>query len=518
MAQDEVKGRVEGVVKGYRIVKKRYYSDQGVEMDVEVPLAGIAQAVTGPSEGPRPPIPPGRAAAAPPGLVIDARGLGLQPALAPRLLDESGKVLYSAESLSEAARKESAPARYFKTLEQASKAPTAGDQPAADQGRQGQGVGPGPRGRRGAPAAGPAAGGAGRGPGGDRPVSGRSTRTGVVLLALLALSAPSRADKVPPVVTQDAEGEAAIVGGNVDRAAREAKEAALRSAVEQVAGVLISSQSLAVNSQLVSDQVYSHSAGYVQSYEVLSQSTERNVVKVKVRAKVGTAALDRDLQAVQALVRRLQGRKLVILLQEATIDDKGVATSSGVTSTVLTDAFKRDGWTMIDPSFAAGKVKVASAVAAGGHRGQGDRHPEQGRLHPLRDGGLPRRPARRGGGQVQTSRAPPSPSPGTTTSGCSRPRPGASWRRSRASCVSAMNDVSVNSRQESASTLVRAHQNGDHRGGPQGGGGVAARLGAERSPHRGRGAGRGRLHHPPGLSPAALRCGARRSARPARRR
>jgi hypothetical protein len=53
--------------------------------------------------------------------VVDARGLGLQPALAPRLLDESGKVLYSAESLSEAARKESAPARYFKTLEQASR-------------------------------------------------------------------------------------------------------------------------------------------------------------------------------------------------------------------------------------------------------------------------------------------------------------------------------------------------------------------------------------------------------------
>jgi hypothetical protein len=186
------------------------------------------------------------------------------------------------------------------------------------------------------------------------------------LVAMLALSAPARAaDKVPPVVTQDAEGEAAIVGGNVDRASREAKEAALRSAVEQVAGVLISSQSLAVNNQMVSDQVYSHSAGYVQSYEVLSQTTERNVVKVKVRAKVGTAALDRDLQAVQALVRRLQGRKLVILLQEATIDDKGVATSSGVTSTVLTDAFKRDGWTMIDPSFAAGKVRVASAVSLG---------------------------------------------------------------------------------------------------------------------------------------------------------
>ena len=193
----------------------------------------------------------------------------------------------------------------------------------------------------------------------------RNARRGAVLLVALTLSPGWAAEKLPAVVTKEAAGEAAIVGGNVDRATREAKEAALRSAVEQVAGVLVSSQSLAVNSQLVSDQGYSHSAGDVRSYEVLSQATDKGVVKVKVRAQVGTAELDRDLQAVQALVKRLQGRKLVILLQEQTIDDKGVTSTSGVTSTVLTDAFKRDGWTMIDPSFAAGKVKVASAVSLG---------------------------------------------------------------------------------------------------------------------------------------------------------
>src|SRR5215813_3087346 len=129
MARDEVKGRVEGVVKGYRIVKKRYYSDQGVEMDVEVPLAGIATAVASPSEAApaTDPSRPGGSRAT--GVVIDARGLGLQPALAPRLLDDSGKVLYSAESLTESTRKESAPARYFKTLELATKAAPMGTSP-----------------------------------------------------------------------------------------------------------------------------------------------------------------------------------------------------------------------------------------------------------------------------------------------------------------------------------------------------------------------------------------------------
>jgi len=287
-------------------------------------------------------------------------------------------------------------------------------------------------------------------------MSSRSTRTGVVLLALLALPALA-ADKVPPVVTQDAEGEAAIVGGNMDRAAREAKEAALRSAVEQVAGVLISSQSLAVNSQLVSDQVYSHSAGYVQSYEVLSQSTERNVVKVKVRAKVGTAALDKDLQAVQALVRRLQGRKLVILLQEQTIDDKGVATSSGVTSTVLTDAFKRDGWTIIDPSFAAGKVKVASAVSLGASEAK-----EIGTLSKadyILYGTVAFRDVPPDGVLVQPNQPRTAfPLSGDYDLGVFETSAGSQLAKVSGKVRSAMNDVSVNSRQESAFTLVRAHQ------------------------------------------------------------
>ena len=276
-------------------------------------------------------------------------------------------------------------------------------------------------------------------------------------VALLLSSLAHAADKVPAVVTQDAEGEAAIVGGNVDRATREAKEAALRSAVEQVAGVLVSSQSLAVNSQLVSDQVYSHSAGYVQSYEVLSQSTERNVVKVKVRAKVGTAALDRDLQAVQALVRRLQGRKLVILLQEQTIDDKGVATTSGVTSTVLTDAFKRDGWTMIDPSFAAGKVKVSSAVALGATEAK-----EIGTLSKA-DYILYGTAAFRDvppDGVVVKSGEPRTAFPltGDYELGVFETSAGSQLAKVSGKLRSAMNDVSVNSRQESAYTLVRAHQ------------------------------------------------------------
>ncbi len=284
----------------------------------------------------------------------------------------------------------------------------------------------------------------------------RSTRTRWLLLPLLAAGAALAADKLPEVVTREATGEAAIVGGNVDRAAREAKEAALREAVEQVAGVMISAQTLSANSQLISDQVFSHSAGYVRSYQVLSQTQDKGVVKVTVRVLVGTKELDRDLQAVQALVHRLAGRRLVILLQEQTIDDKGVTVSSGVTATVLTDAFKRDGWTLVDPSFAAGKVHVSSAVALGAVEAK-----EIGTLSAadiILYGTVAFRDAPvdamllSGGGQRAAF-----PLTGDYDFGVFETSSGSQLAKVSGKLRSSVQDMSIQSREESAYNMVRAH-------------------------------------------------------------
>jgi hypothetical protein len=139
MAKDEVKGRVEGVVKGFKVVKKRYYSDQGVEMDVEVPLSGLAQAVLDPGSAPAQTVPVKATEGRYTGLLVDARGLGVQPVLAPRLLDASGKVLYAAETMGADARKDAVPARYFKSLEQARSAPALGGSPLLVKAQKAQG-------------------------------------------------------------------------------------------------------------------------------------------------------------------------------------------------------------------------------------------------------------------------------------------------------------------------------------------------------------------------------------------
>lgn len=124
LAQEQLRGRVEGVIRAYKITDKRYFSDSGVEIDVEVPLAAISELLL-PEGGTRIALnvdgEPKNS-----GLVIDARGLKVIPALSPRVLDESGKALYGAECLSDEARKTQAVASYFRSMDDAKKSKLVG--------------------------------------------------------------------------------------------------------------------------------------------------------------------------------------------------------------------------------------------------------------------------------------------------------------------------------------------------------------------------------------------------------
>lgn len=182
-----------------------------------------------------------------------------------------------------------------------------------------------------------------------------------VVMVLVAMGALA-ADKVQSV---EAIGEAAIVKGDEVKAREDARKAALRNAVEQVAGTIISADTLTKNSQLVSDRVLSNASGYVQSFTSPQYTKDGDLVTCKLTAKVSTAPLDRDLQAVQSLVRTLDGKKMIVLLQEQVIDPKGVITQSGVMTDILSKALREDGWNLIDPAFANGKLKLAAGVSMG---------------------------------------------------------------------------------------------------------------------------------------------------------
>jgi hypothetical protein len=182
-----------------------------------------------------------------------------------------------------------------------------------------------------------------------------------VLMATAALAADD-------VMTQEGTGQAAVAGKGEEKAFDEAKNAAIRDAVEKAAGVVITSDSLTLNSALVRDRVFAQSQGYVKKYDVVSKKNEKGVVTVTVRAEVGKTQLDKDLVAVQGLIKRMGKNKLLIVLQEQAIDDHGASTKSEVLASALTDVFKSDGWRIIDEKGTGdpnGPMKLSSSTAMG---------------------------------------------------------------------------------------------------------------------------------------------------------
>ena len=118
----EVKAKVEGVVRNFKVVDTKYYSDGGVDVIVQVPMDGVlAEALlpTGTAAAAAPT--PAESSAGPSGVIVNAKGLKVAPALAPRLVDESGKELYGPAMVGKDALVQRGVASYSKSLEQATR-------------------------------------------------------------------------------------------------------------------------------------------------------------------------------------------------------------------------------------------------------------------------------------------------------------------------------------------------------------------------------------------------------------
>jgi hypothetical protein len=132
-ASPEVKARVEGIIKGMKRIDTKYYADGGVDVIVQVTLDGpVTEAVVKPpekkAETAQAPAPP-KEAEKWTGLIVDARGLKLVPALAPRLVDDAGKEIYGPGGVEPEVLKSSGMVAYFLNLDSAKKNAKVTDNP-----------------------------------------------------------------------------------------------------------------------------------------------------------------------------------------------------------------------------------------------------------------------------------------------------------------------------------------------------------------------------------------------------
>lgn len=75
----------------------------------------------------------------------------------------------------------------------------------------------------------------------------------------------------------------------------------LRNAIEQAVGVLVDSETVVKNLQLVKDEIYTQSRGFVNGFEVLSETEDNGGVRVRLKAVVDTAPNSQLLSKLQQL-------------------------------------------------------------------------------------------------------------------------------------------------------------------------------------------------------------------------
>ncbi len=150
-----------------------------------------------------------------------------------------------------------------------------------------------------------------------------------------------------------AEGMAALpTQGGVDIARDNALKDALRKAVEQGVGSLVSSETRVQNFQLISDRIYAKSTGYVSSYRVVTEGLEGATYRVVLRAKVKTDQIQDDLAAIGILLYE-RGRPRVLVLVKEVPSPTNFAISDQMMSqemveTMIMDAFQSKGFPVVD--------------------------------------------------------------------------------------------------------------------------------------------------------------------------
>ena len=120
---------LEALVVHATVVETRYYPGGAVETAVQLPFAGQLTALFLPTISSVTPDGEPRTEAVHTGVVIDARGLAIQPALFPRIVDERGQTLYAPESVDREAAVQQGYVAYAKAFDQAPAQTRIGEHP-----------------------------------------------------------------------------------------------------------------------------------------------------------------------------------------------------------------------------------------------------------------------------------------------------------------------------------------------------------------------------------------------------
>lgn len=178
----------------------------------------------------------------------------------------------------------------------------------------------------------------------------------------------------PAIKTIDAAGYAPFSGVNAAIARDAAIEDALRKAVEQAVGTLVSAETMVENFQVLNDNVYTKTQGYIKDYSVLNETQSQGLYQVTVRATVAIGGLKNDLDALGVLYARAEKPKVLFLIAEQNIGHRhyvfwwwgrseymGETVDMSAAETALKESFLGRGFNVVDGSGRLDGIEISNA-------------------------------------------------------------------------------------------------------------------------------------------------------------
>jgi len=144
------------------------------------------------------------------------------------------------------------------------------------------------------------------------------------------------------------EGKAAGTNAN---AMEQARQDALRRAVERACGSFINAQTRTRNYAAVYDKVMSQTIGYVNEYEVLEERVESGVSYCKLRANVSTRSFEQEWARLAHTIEAEDNpRCVVVIIEDNDMDDSAGPKTDGVAQSLLERFFLDKGVQLMDKS------------------------------------------------------------------------------------------------------------------------------------------------------------------------
>jgi hypothetical protein len=187
----------------------------------------------------------------------------------------------------------------------------------------------------------------------------------LVLLFFLSLAATASGQQAQTIT---AEGVGAVMGGDRAIARDQAITDALRKAVEQAVGTMVSSETMVQNFQTLNDRIYTQTQGYIQNYRILSENAGPNIHQVIIQATVAMGNLEKDLQALGFLLGQVGKPRILVLVAERNIGKQsdshwwGHPGSTGadfnIAENAIMDHFREKGFDLVDHNAQMKNIKI----------------------------------------------------------------------------------------------------------------------------------------------------------------